>query len=294
MEYAHRAFFLSPEYANKNEESEARYVYDEQQSNTYNHSNHTNNPSQQQQQANKVQSINAMARTLTLVRGLSKCKANEEILDELRAQIQKSLVKSLTQPPALSMCALNSSLGQYSFMLPDMAKIEEFEFKELLQNELIESPTQSTLTGSGHLNWWCQTEWEDVCRPLYPMVTSGDGNCLLHAASLSMWGLHDRALVLRRALYESMQMLRNDNSCAIWRRWKWEQMCDNYQYELVYSENEWQREWNSLIELSSDKPRAAPADSSSNSSNSQSCNFFFFFIYLRYQKRQFYSKIESS
>jgi OTU domain-containing protein 7 len=28
----------------------------------------------------------------------------------------------------------------------------------------------------------------------------GDGNCLLHAASLAMWGVHDRQLMLRRAL----------------------------------------------------------------------------------------------
>jgi hypothetical protein len=262
MEYAaHRAFYLTPEFNNKSEENDARYAYDEQQTYNHHHSHHNQAPSAPQ--PNKIQSINAMARNLTLVRGLSKCKANEEILDELRANIQKNLVKSLIQH-SLSLFTVSSGLAQYSFMLPNLGNIDDFEFKEFLQNELIEAPTQTTLTASGHLNWWCRDDWEDVCRPLYPMVTSGDGNCLLHAASLSLWGLHDRTLVLRRALYESMQMLRNDSSCAIWRRWKWEQMCENYQYELVYSESEWDREWSSLIGLSSDKPRAAPTDSNNN------------------------------
>jgi len=34
---------------------------------------------------------------------------------------------------------------------------------------------------AGHLNWWADI---GVGPRLYPMVTSGDGNCLLHAASL--------------------------------------------------------------------------------------------------------------
>ena len=32
-------------------------------------------------------------------------------------------------------------------------------------------------------------------------ATTGDGNCLLHAASLAMWGFHDRLLTLRKALH---------------------------------------------------------------------------------------------
>ena len=33
----------------------------------------------------------------------------------------------------------------------------------------------------------------------------GDGNCLLHAASLAMWGVHDRELRLRRSLKREME-----------------------------------------------------------------------------------------
>jgi len=36
----------------------------------------------------------------------------------------------------------------------------------------------------GHLNWWADI---GVGPRLYPMVTCGDGNCLLHAASLGLY-----------------------------------------------------------------------------------------------------------
>ena len=37
--------------------------------------------------------------------------------------------------------------------------------------------------------------------PIFFSATTGDGNCLLHAASLAMWGFHDRLLTLRKALH---------------------------------------------------------------------------------------------
>ena len=34
----------------------------------------------------------------------------------------------------------------------------------------------------GRLNWWIDKQLP--CPKLYPLITSGDGNCLLHATSL--------------------------------------------------------------------------------------------------------------
>ena len=34
---------------------------------------------------------------------------------------------------------------------------------------------------SGRLNWWADM---GICQRLIPIATTGDGNCLLHAASL--------------------------------------------------------------------------------------------------------------
>jgi len=207
--------------------------------------------------------------SMVLVRGFSRVQANEEILNETRTQIESSLCQSdpdndpeSRRPPL----RIVTELPDYSFMLPDLNKFDatNYKFKEYLQNDLIELPTQYALIESGHLNWWSQNEWEQVNRPLYPMVTSGDGNCLLHAASLAMWGLHDRYLILRKALHASLEQIKEGNESALWRRWKWEQMCQNRRYGLVYNEDEWAKEWQSLLKLSSYQPRVSLGSKNAN------------------------------
>jgi OTU domain-containing protein 7 len=92
------------------------------------------------------------------------------------------------------------------------------------------------------LNWWTNG---GTCQKLWPLATTGDGNCLLHAASLGkqelilniisthrmqfsflgMWGFHDRLLMLRGALYEILA--NGSRRHALWRRWRWQQTHQN-------------------------------------------------------------------
>jgi OTU domain-containing protein 7 len=205
-----------------------------------------------------------------LSRGFSKCQANQDIVKETRAHIQTQLMGlGEQQEPQQSEQQSHHAQPQpdYSFMLPDLNQIDDYKFKEYLNSELIELPTQYALTESGHLNWWSQGAWENVCRPLYPMVTSGDGNCLLHAASLAMWGLHDRHLVLRKALHSALEAIEPSGVSALWRRWKWEQMCENRKFGLVYSDEEWDKEWHALLKLSSYQPRVSNLNTQSSSSS---------------------------
>lgn len=48
-----------------------------------------------------------------------------------------------------------------------------------IEKDLIAVAMQSSLEQASRLNWWT-----GFCQRLYPLSTSGDGNCLLHAASL--------------------------------------------------------------------------------------------------------------
>ncbi len=48
------------------------------------------------------------------------------------------------------------------------------------------------------------------------MSPAGDGNCLLHAVSLYMWGVHDSLLLLRRLLYITLAQ----DSGEIKARWR--------------------------------------------------------------------------
>ena len=55
------------------------------------------------------------------------------------------------------------------------------DFRSFLEKDLIEVSSLVSLEGSGRLNWWAET---GTCQRLWPLATTGDGNCLLHAASL--------------------------------------------------------------------------------------------------------------
>ncbi|KAF3817960.1 hypothetical protein GH733_014832 [Mirounga leonina] len=131
------------------------------------------------------------------------------------------------------------------------------------------------------MNWWSTVCTS--CKRLLPLATTGDGNCLLHAASLGklrsrdrmqeagprklwwfewppglspssrMWGFHDRDLVLRKALYTMMRT--GAEREALKRRWRWQQTQQNKESGLLYTEEEWEREWTELLKLASSEPR---------------------------------------
>lgn len=137
----------------------------------------------------------------------------------------------------------------FTFTLPDIS-IYSDDFRRFLEKDLIECSTLNSLETAQRLNWWADSGF---CRKLWPLATSGDGNCLLHAASLAMWGFHDRKLTLRSALYKVLS--KGEYRNAIWRRWRFHQTQDNKQAGFVYSEIEWAKEWEEIVAMSSPEPR---------------------------------------
>ncbi|KAL8613402.1 hypothetical protein ACOMHN_057122 [Nucella lapillus] len=109
------------------------------------------------------------------------------------------------------------------------------------------------LVFESRLNWWAP---HGLSRRLFPMATTGDGNCLLHAASLSMWGIHDRLLTLRNALHDTLTSATYKDN--LYRRWRWQQTQVNLQSGLVFSEEEWRTEWENILRLASPCPRSVP------------------------------------
>ncbi|XP_015284651.1 PREDICTED: OTU domain-containing protein 7A-like, partial [Gekko japonicus] len=138
----------------------------------------------------------------------------------------------------------------YTFQLPDLSVYSE-DFRSFIERDLIEQATMVALEQAGRLNWWSTVCTS--CKRLLPLATTGDGNCLLHAASLGMWGFHDRDLVLRKALYTMMRS--GAEREALKRRWRWQQTQQNKESGLVYTEEEWEREWHELLKLASSEPR---------------------------------------
>ncbi|XP_067105252.1 OTU domain-containing protein 7A-like [Osmerus mordax] len=164
-----------------------------------------------------------------------------------------SAIVSLARSHVASECTSEQfplEMPIYTFQLPDLSVYSE-DFRSFIERDLIEQSTMVALEQAGRLNWW--STMCTSCKKLLPLATTGDGNCLLHAASLGMWGFHDRDLVLRKSLYAMMKS--GAEREALKRRWRWQQTQQNKESGLVYTEEEWEREWNELLKLASSEPR---------------------------------------
>uniref|UniRef100_A0A3B4DX12 ubiquitinyl hydrolase 1 n=1 Tax=Pygocentrus nattereri TaxID=42514 RepID=A0A3B4DX12_PYGNA len=164
-----------------------------------------------------------------------------------------SAIMSLARMHVTGECAREQfplEMPIYTFQLPDLSVYSE-DFRSFIERDLIEQSTMVALEQAGRLNWW--STMCTSCKKLLPLATTGDGNCLLHAASLGMWGFHDRDLVLRKSLYAMMKS--GAEREALKRRWRWQQTQQNKESGLVYTEEEWEREWNELLKLASSEPR---------------------------------------
>jgi len=190
-------------------------------------------------------------------RGISHATANESLVSAARTVVQHDFHhiqaaqshQDLHTMPGSQAQACMVETPLYTFTLPDLTSYPE-DFRGFLEKDLIELSALISLEQTGRLNWWADT---GTCQRLWPLATTGDGNCLLHAASLGMWGFHDRLLTLRKALYTFLTS--GQAVDAIYRRWRWQAAQQNYQSGLSLTESEWSEEWSSVLRLASTEPR---------------------------------------
>lgn len=180
-----------------------------------------------------------------LTRGISRATENVNLVSRARSDIALDFKEN-------AVCSVNQYFIEtpvYTFTLPDLTVYSE-DFRGFLEKDLIEMSSLVSLEQSGRLNWWADS---GAGQRLWPLATTGDGNCLLHAASLGMWGFHDRLLTLRKALHGFL----TGSKCkdALWRRWRWQQTRLNAEAGFVYTEDEWKKEWESIVNMASTEPR---------------------------------------
>ena len=139
-------------------------------------------------------------------------------------------------PPVAGTVCFRSTPG-FTLTLPDLSSYPP-EFKEFVFNILIDKPTQRSLEEEGVLNW-CST-----VTKLVPIKTLPDGNCLLHAASLGMWGFQDRNLTLRKALSDGL-MCQTQNT--FYDRWRHDQEFENQRMNIQMEPHQWEKEWDGMV-----------------------------------------------
>lgn len=181
-----------------------------------------------------------------MYRGISRATENVNLVSKARSELAMDFHTDCCK----KMENLESiEAPDFTFTLPDIS-IYSDDFRKFLEKDLIECSTLSALEATQRLNWWADAGF---CQKLWPLATTGDGNCLLHAASLAMWGFHDRKLTLRAALYNVLS--KGKYRDAIWRRWRFQQTRLNKLAGFVYSEIEWAREWEEIVNMASTEPR---------------------------------------
>ncbi|XP_065317728.1 uncharacterized protein LOC135926016 isoform X2 [Gordionus sp. m RMFG-2023] len=141
-------------------------------------------------------------------------------------------------------------------------------FIDFFHNHVIDRSMERALEISGNLNWWTSKDQNEnhPSSKLWVINTTRDGNCLLHAISLALYGHEDNALELRKLLFQTLLNDNDDQSKNIsnnelmfpggpfQRRWKYRQMLLNQQYGLSLCPDEWDREWSAILNQSAPIP----------------------------------------
>lgn len=209
-----------------------------------------------------------------LARGISRATDNELLVSKARTEFAHDFRMSSRGSRLMNETCLVETT-EYTFTLPDLS-IHQPDFSQFLEKDLIEKSSLVSLENAGRLNWWADI---GACQKLWPLATTGDGNCLLHAASLGkcsshcirsrymkffsasnvlitfigMYGFSDRLLTLRKALHSVL--VNSSFKNAFYRRWRWQSNLQNSEAGLILCEEEWEREWQSLLKMASTEPR---------------------------------------
>ncbi|KAK3747770.1 hypothetical protein QZH41_008806 [Actinostola sp. cb2023] len=132
------------------------------------------------------------------------------------------------------------SSSQFTFVLQSFRDFQ-VDFKKFLYSYLIDFVVYRELEECRRLNW-C-----DGLFAMVPVLTMGDGNCLMHAASIGMWAVSDRYHILRKLVYSA---LLEDLQGFYHKRWQREHEINNLsRHGYQMTEDQWTREWQIVLEL---------------------------------------------
>ena len=109
--------------------------------------------------------------------------------------IRDSIDRDVTIPADQDRHRFLLTSSRYTFLFPAFSRLNK-DLCEYIFTALVNIALENELENNRSLNW-CK-----ILPKFIPINTLGDGNCLMHAASLGMWGIHDRRLTLRKTVYQ--------------------------------------------------------------------------------------------
>ena len=112
------------------------------------------------------------------------------------------------------------------------------EFRAYVSRRLVDQLIKEDLENAMVINW-C-----NEASKFLPLSTTGDGNCLLHAASLGMWGFQDRRFILRKAIYSALSNRKGTSLYPRWIEWNRKEMSS---IGVKLERDELGREWEQVM-----------------------------------------------
>ena len=155
-------------------------------------------------------------------------------------KIHQSIANDKRQGPEQAVCYFDVFTA-FSFLLP-MTSLEgeSPELRHHVLSGIQDQGMQRRLVEEGTINW------TPNCLQLYCLWTKGDGNCLMHAASLAMWGIHDSHMILRAAVYEAMK---SGPGSTLYRRWVQARRREMHQLGASLDDSQKGAEWRRVVEM---------------------------------------------
>ncbi|XP_033113289.1 tumor necrosis factor alpha-induced protein 3-like [Anneissia japonica] len=167
-----------------------------------------------------------------------------------KEKIRNKVKGDIFANPAPMMPHTFFNLSQFSFLLPMLWGLQPPDFVQALQISLIDVTIMKFFEDSGIINW------SKSATKLFPLRTTGDGNCLLHAISLFLWGIEDLDLQMRRILYQDI-FSDNEVKKNYKKRWQLGRAAFDQGIPaggLRYDTMNWDDEWKLVIRNASPEP----------------------------------------
>uniref|UniRef100_H3B5R6 ubiquitinyl hydrolase 1 n=1 Tax=Latimeria chalumnae TaxID=7897 RepID=H3B5R6_LATCH len=133
-----------------------------------------------------------MERSNLLPKLLENCNLTKAV--KLRELIGFDVVRPTSAKPIIHHFR---TLHRHSLQVPDLQSYSS-PVRDMVDKSLFDQHARRVLEKSGGLNW-CK----DI-SPLVPLSFTGDGNSLLHAISVYLWGVSDADMFLHKVLHEAL------------------------------------------------------------------------------------------
>ena len=174
-------------------------------------------------------------------------------LDQV-ARIKQRILEDQKPAPAVDAVPYFDVFTAFSFVVPFSELDRERPLvQEAIFEGVLDRGMQKRLEVEEKL-----INWHPGCVNLSCLKTLGDGNCLMHSASLAMWGIHDRDLILRSAVYTA---LTHSRSRVLFERWQSDRRKEMSQINASMDAHVWEAEYQHMIDMVNPRRHSSRMDS---------------------------------